>query len=165
MITNEGGVLDITDGGTPVYNSATDQLFHFLPPRIDGSVSRSALAFSGGSAANFRDVDFSIGSLPSVTTDIVGLVQIQYSGGYEYLPADSWFVAGGSFLFVHKRFQDIGGGFANYPASIGIATIYRNGADLRFKEQLYLLDHYLAGPALALEAYTLNYRLFPAVFS
>ena len=165
MIKNEAGVLQITDGGTEIYNSSTDELLHNLPPRIDGSVSRGALAFSGGSTPTFRDTDFSIGSLPSVASDIVGLVQIQYSGGFEYLPAGSWFVAGGSFLFVHKRFQDIGGGFANYPASIGIATIYKNGADLRFKEQLYLLDHYLAGPALALEGYTMNYRLFPAVFS
>lgn len=165
MIQNEGGVLTIIDGSETVYNSSTDKLMHNLLPRIDNSISRSSADWSGSSAWTSREADFSIGSLPSVSTDIVGLCRVTYSGGITHLPSGGWYVAGGSFLLLAKDFQSLSGTWANYICSMAAITIYKDGDDLRFREQIRLKDHYMAGPNLNLSGYTLAYRLFPAVFS
>ena len=166
MIENKDGVLRITDGAQEVYNASTDQLFHFLPPRIDGSVTRESLRYSAGTNWNGRTADFSIGTLPSAATDIVGLIRITYHGGGQaLLPNDAWYVAGGSLLLEFKSFQTISGTWGAHPSSIGIATIYNNGTDLRFREEIALKDHYMAGPGLGLASYTLTYRIYGAVFS
>lgn len=165
MIENEDGVLRITDGAEQVYNSATDKLLHFLRPRIDGEVSRSGLSYSGGSSWTTRNEDFSIGSLPAVATDIVGLIRITFGGGRSYLPDDGWFPAGGSLLLEGKTFQTISGTWGERICSLGFATIYKDGSDLRFREQISLKDHRLNALGFSLAAYTLHYRIYPAVFS
>jgi len=165
MIENANGVLRIADGAEMVYDSAVDELFHCLPPRIDGAVSRSSANWAGSSAWTTRDTDTVIATLPTESTDIVGLCRVTYSGGYTHLPSNAWYVAGGSFLLVSKDFQSISGTWGDYICSMVAATIYKDGANLKFKEQLRLKDHYMAGPNLNLAAYTLTYRLFPAVFS
>lgn len=166
MIDNNAGILRITDGAEEIYDSSKDALFHYLPPRIDGSFSRSSENWSGsGSAPGARINDFSIGTLPDAATDIVGLVRFEYSTGWEYLPSGAWFVAGGSFVLVSKDFQTISGSWGTYVSSLAFATIYNDGTDLRFKEEMSLWDHYMAGPNLNLAGFDVTYRLFPAVFS
>lgn len=166
MIENKDGILRVTDGAEEVFNSSTDQLLHYLPPRLDGSFTRPSADWSGsGNAPAARINDFQIGTLPSVATDIIGLVRFQYSGGYTYLPSGSWFVAGGTFNLIHKKFQTLSGNWGMHPSSVAFATIYNNGTSLRFREEISLWDHYMAGPNLNLSAFTVTYRIFPAVFS
>lgn len=166
MIENDSGILRITDGATEVYNSATDKLLHLIPPRIDGSVSRSGLNYGGSSTWNTRSADFSVATLPAVATDIVGLVRVTYgSGDRSYLPNDAWHPAGGSLILEFKTFQTITGTWGNYMANFGSATIYKDGTDLRFREELALKDHRLNSLGFSLAAYTLHYRIYPAVFS
>lgn len=162
----ESGVLTIDDnGGTEVFNSSTDQLFHCLPSRVDGSVSRSSSPWSSGGLWFSRTADTSVGTLPTGSTHIAGLVQVSYSGGYTYLPSGAWFVAGGSFVLIHKRFQSISGTWGDGVSSIALATIYNSGTDLRFKEHIKLRDDTMSGAGFDLDAYTLNFRIFGAVFS
>jgi len=165
MIENKDGILRITDGGAEVYNSSTDELLHYLPPRIDGSVSRDSVNWPGGTAWERRDADILLGTVPAVASDLVGLVRVQYDTGYTHLPPNAWYVAGGSFLLVFKTFQSLSGTWANYVSSVAAVTIYKSGNQLRFQERIRLLDHYMAGPNLNLAGYTLTYRLYPAVFS
>lgn len=170
MIENENGILRVVDTSIPVpeevLNTATDKLLHYLTPRLDGSFTRPAANWSGsGNAPAVRTNDFEIGVLPAVATDIVGLVRFQYSTGYTYLPPDAWFVAGGSFVLAMKRFQSISGSWANYVSSLAVATIYNDGPSLRFREEIALWDHYMAGPNANLAPFTVDYRLYPAVFS
>ena len=163
---NDAGELIITDGAEEVLNTVTDKLLHCLPPRFDGSVSRSSLAWGGSEAWEMRSADFQIATgLPSAATDIVGLVRIEYSNGYSELPSGGWYVAGGSFVMVSKDFQTISGVWGAKHCSMGVVTIYKSGTTLRFREQLALKDHYMAGPAASMAPYTLTYRLFPAAFS
>lgn len=165
MIKNENGLLIITDGPEVIYDSSVDKLFHYLPPRIDGSFNRPGQGWSGAGNPGFIVDDFSIGTLPSAATDIVGLVRFQYSTGYEYLPSGAWFVAGGSFVLALKAFQLTNGNWGSNVSSAYFASIYNNGTDLRFRAEMSLWDNYMAGPGLALAPYTVTYRLFPAVFS
>lgn len=166
MIKNEGGEIVIIDGTEEVYNSSTDQLFHYLPPRIDGSFNRPSRDWSGsGNAPAAHIDDFSIGTLPAPATDIVGLVRFEYSTGWTHLPPDAWFVAGGTFALVLKTFQSISGTWADYVSSASFATIYNDGADLRYREEISLWDHYMSGPDLYQAPFTVHYRLFPAAFS
>jgi hypothetical protein len=166
MIENVDGVLRITDGaGEVVYNSATDQLLHFIPPRIDGSVSRPGLSWSRGSSWSERTADFGLATLPSVATHIVGLVRVTYSSGKSFLPGGAWYPAGGSLLLERKTFQTISGTWGDYVSSIGIASIYKSGNQLRFKEEISLRDDRLGALGFLVAPYTLTYRIYPAVFS
>jgi hypothetical protein len=162
----DDGNLIVKDGAETVLHTGTDDLLHYLTPRLDGSFSRSAANWGGSTSWGGRFTDTVIRTgLPSVAPDLVGLVRIQYSGGYTYLPSGSWFVAGGSFLMVAKRFQTISGDWGEKLSSMAAITIYKSGTNLRFREQIALLDHYMAGPNLNLAPFTVTYRLFPAVFS
>lgn len=166
MIKNEGGEVVIIDGSEEVYNSGIDRLFHYLPPRVDGSFNRPDRDWSGsGNAPAVHTNDFSIRALPAPTTDIVGLVRFQYSTGWTHLPPNAWFVAGGTFALVLKTFQTISGSWGNYVSSASFATIYADGADLRYREEISLWDHYMSGPNLYLAPVTVHYRIYPAVFS
>lgn len=165
MIESDGGVLRITDGATEVYNATTDQLLHYLPPLMSGSFTRPAANWGGGGAPGVRRNDFSLGAMPAPATDIVGLVRFQYSTGYTYLPSNAWFVAGGSFVLVLKAFQTLSGVWGDGCSSGAFATIYASGGNLRFREEISLWDHYMAGPNLDLAPFTVHYRIYPAVFS
>jgi hypothetical protein len=161
----DAGVVVIKDGSTEILNTGTDELLHYLTPRVDGTVNRPAVDWSGSGVPTVRTYDAQIATLPEVSTDIVGLVRFRYSTGYTYLPPDAWFCAGGTHVLVHKFFQSISGTWGNYPRSIGLATIYKNGTALRFKEHFVLEDHYMAGPNLNLAAFSVDYRIYPAAFS
>jgi hypothetical protein len=165
MIENENGVHRIMDGATEVYNSSTDQLFHYLPPMMSGSFTRPAEDWGGSGAPGVRVNDFSLGSMPAPAAHIAGLVRFEYSTGYTYLPPDAWFVAGGSFVLVQKVFQTLSGVWGIYCSSCAFATIYADGGNLRYREEMSLWDHYMAGPNIRLGAFTVHYRIFPAVFS
>lgn len=169
MIENADGVFRVTDivegVEVQVYDSSVDELLHCLPPRIDGSISRPSANWAGSTNWTYRDYDTSLGTLPSEASDIVGLCRVTYSGGFSHLPSGGWYVLGGSLLLIQKDFQTISGNWGDCISSIVAATIYKSGNQLRFKEQLRLKDHYMAGPNLNMSAYTVAYRLFPAVFS
>lgn len=162
---NEDGVLTITDGAELVFDSSRDKLLHYLNPRIDGSIARPKADWSGSTTPSIRSYDAQIATLPAVSTDIVGLVRFRYSTGYTYLPPDAWFVAGGSFVLAQKDFQTISGVWGAYCSSMALATIYKSGNQLRYKEEISLKDHYMAGPNLNLAAFNVDYRIYPAAFS
>lgn len=166
MIENKDGVLRITDGAQVVYDASRDKLLHYLPPLMSGSFTRPAADWSGsGSDPGVRRNDFSLRPMPAPATDIVGLVRFQYSTGYTYLPSNAWFVAGGTFVLVHKNFQTLSGTWGLRCSSCAFATIYASGGNLRFREEISLWDHYMAGPNLDLAPFTVHYRIYPAVFS
>jgi len=166
MIENENGILRITDGATDVLNTQTDALLHYLPPRIDGAISRPEFPWLADSRRTRND-DVLIATLPAVATHIMGLVRITYNtGGYTEIPGDGWYVAGGTFVMFMKRFNSVSGAsWGDYVSSVGLATIYKSGNELRFKEELSFYDGRLATSATRFPAYTLTYRLYPAVFS
>jgi len=165
LIENENGILRITDGVTEVLNTSTDALLHYLPPRIDGTVARARFDWVADQRRTRND-DFQIGTLPPEATHIMGLVRVTYGGGYTELPGDAWFVAGGTFVLFMKAYNSLSGAsWGDYVSSIGLATIYKNGNELRFKEELSFRDGRLAASSSHFAAYTLTYRIYPAVFS
>jgi hypothetical protein len=127
----------------------------------------------GGSAgfANVRNHLVNVATIQAEGTHVVGLVRFTYSSGASLgdlgLPADAWCVAGGSFVLVCKIFQASDGSpsFYGTMSSLGVATFYKDGNQVMFKERIVLFDNREELLGTELRGYTADFKLFPAVFS
>lgn len=128
----------------------------------------------GGSAnvVGIRNLTQNVGTVPSVATHLVGLVRFTYSSGANLgdpaLPNGAWCVAGGSFVLICKRFQQSNGSYSSGSAtmsSLGVATFYKDGTNIVFKEAIRLFDNREELLGSSLRGYTADFRLFPAAFS
>lgn len=165
----------ITDGpsGTVVFDT-NQQLFHLLTQTpISGSITRPAMDWPGGSAnvVGLRNLTQTVGTMTSAATHIVGLVRYTYSSGANLgdpgLPNGAWCVAGGSHVLICKRFQASNGSWpaSGSMSSLGVATFYKDGANIVFRERVVLFDNREELLGTSLRGYTADFRLFPAAFS
>ena len=165
----------ITDGvGGPVVFDTNQQLLHLLTATpIEGTVTRPSMDWPGGSAnvVGLRNHTETVGTVTSIATHLVGLVRFTYSSGANLgdpgLPSGAWCVAGGSHVLICKRFQASNGswGASGSMSSLGVATFYKDGTNIVFRERIVLFDNRQELLGTSLRGYTADFRLFPAAFS
>ena len=165
----------VTDGlSGPIVFDTNQQLLHLLTATpVSGSITRAAMDWPGGSAnvANIRNYTQNMATIPSIATHLVGLVRFTYSSGANLgdpgLPNGAWCVAGGSHLLICKRFQASDGSWtaSGSVGSLGVATFYKSGTNIVFKETIALFDNREELLGTSLRGYTADFRLFPAAFS
>jgi hypothetical protein len=165
----------VTDGVSgPIVFDTDQQLFHLLTATpVSGSITRDAIDWPGGSAnvVGIRNHTQNMATITSVATHLVGLVRFTYSSGANLgdpaLPTGAWCVAGGSHLLICKAFQASNGSWPTNVSmsSLGVATFYKSGDQIVFKEQIRLFDNREELLGTSLRGYTADFRLFPAAFS
>lgn len=165
----------ITDGlGGSVVFDTDQQLLHLLTATpIQGAITRPSMDWPGGSAnvVGIRNLTTNVATVTSLATHLVGLVRFTYTTGANLgdpgLPSDAWCVAGGSHVLICKRFQSSNGSWTSsgVMSSIGVATFYKDGSNIIFRERVVLFDNREELLGTSLRGYTADFRLFPAAFS
>lgn len=167
------GSLEINPGNTyarvigsdgTVVIDTREELFHTLS-RVDGSVTRPQLRWGSTEASTARSDAINLGAVDPTCTGVIGLARITYSTGYSTLPSGYWLCVGGTILAQMKNFQGPNGNWGSFPTSFALLSFVLNGNQVELQENIRLKDTYYAGPALALPAFTIDYRLFCGTFT
>ncbi len=160
----ESGYIRVTGTNGDVCLDTRRKSFHVIS-RVNGTVVVPSLDVGTGEAPNGRTATYSVGTVASGCTHLLGFARITYSTGYSALPSGYYYTVGGSLITDVMRFQSIGGTNRPFISTMQILTFELSGTSVVLREETTLVNDYEAGFNVKSAAMTIDCRLFAGRFN